>query len=299
MLRMEYRTPLWKILSFAYSIRRRRISSLFSKVMSIFTYFKPAEKDQLLGEALQSATGDVSPTQVCVARTLNAEIQESLKPKTRQRYSEKIKQTVGFHANKHGVTAARKWAVQHYRGFQFKRETVRDWKQKYKKMYIERGSVEPSSVNFKSPGRPSMISEELATEIRVILQNLRTAGCGISRKTVIAVGEGVLSAKSPDLLRKNGGTVSLSIKWARGILTSLNWSKRRGTTAKREMNPALYEELSFTWKKNIATLVLDHKIPDDLIFNLDQTPLAYVCASKTTMAPRGASTVRSIFLAIP
>lgn len=261
--------------------------------MSIFSYFKPAEKgDPLFGEALQSTTGDVSATQVCAARELNAMMQESENPRKRQSYTEKLKQTVGFHANKHGVAAARKWATEHYRGFEFKRETVRDWKQKYKKKYVEKGFVETSSVNFKKPGRPSMLSEELTTEIKVILQNLRTAGCGISRKTVIAVGEGVLLAKCPDRLRKNGGSVSLTIKWARGILKSLDWSKRRGTTAKREMNPALYEELSFTWKKNIATLVLDHQIPEELIFNLDQTPLAYVSASKTTMAPRGANTVR-------
>ena len=131
-----------------------------------------------------------------------------------------------------------------------------------------------------------MVSPELLVEIKTILQNLRTAGCSISRKTVISVGNGVLDAKCPEMLRKNGGPISLTTKWARGIIKSMDWTKRRGTTAKREMNSALYDELSFSWKKDIASLILQHDIPEELIFNLDQTPLALVAAPKSTLAPR-------------
>ena len=49
----------------------------------------------------------------------------------------------------------------------------------------------------------------------------------------------------------------------------MNWIKRRGTTAKRTMNPALYDELTFTWKKKIAEKVFEHKIHNDLILNFD------------------------------
>ena len=40
-----------------------------------------------------------------------------------------------------------------------------------------------------------MLSDELTTVIKAILQNLRTAGCSISRKVVISVENGVLQAK--------------------------------------------------------------------------------------------------------
>ena len=40
----------------------------------------------------------------------------------------------------------------------------------------------------------------------------------------------------PRKVGKNGGSVTLSTKWAQGILKSLYWVKRHGTTAKREMN---------------------------------------------------------------
>ena len=41
-------------------------------------------------------------------------------------------------------------------------------------------------------------------------------------------------------------------KWARGVLKSLDWVKRCYTTAKREMNPTLYEELTCNfWAQNL------------------------------------------------
>ena len=43
-------------------------------------------------------------------------------------------------------------------------------------------------------------------------------------------------------------SITLTTKWARGLLKSLDWVKRHYTTAKKEMNPALYEELTFFWR---------------------------------------------------
>ena len=61
--------------------------------------------------------------------------------------------------------------------------------------------------------------------------------------------------------------------------------------AKRTMNPALYDELSFSWKKDIANLILQHNIPEERILNLDQTPPGFTSASKVTFAPMGAKKV--------
>ena len=260
--------------------------------MSILSYFKPANNESLFGEALHTSNGEVSSIQVCVARELNATMQDGETKKKRQIVPAKVKQEVGFYANKYGIPAARKWASDQYKNFEFKRETVRDWKKVYFQKYVNNEASSSSvEVVFKCSGRPGMIDSEMTTDIKSILQNLRTAGCAISRKTTIAVGTGVLQSKCPEVLAKNGGSINLTTKWARGILKSMEWSKRRGTTAKREMNPALYNELTFSWKIDIANLVVQHSIPEELIFNLDQTPLALVSASKVTMAPTGSHTV--------
>ena len=140
-------------------------------------------------------------------------------------------------------------------------------------------------------GTPALISEELSTEIKQILSNLRVAGCLISRKVVISVGNSVLASRCLEKMSRNGGKINLTVKWARGILKSMKWVKRRGTTAKRTMNPALYDKLAFTWKKKIAEKAFEHKIHNDLILNFDQTPLGFTCPAKTTFTEKNAETV--------
>ena len=136
-----------------------------------------------------------------------------------------------------------------------------------------------------------MLSDVLMTEIKLILTDLRIAGCAISRKVVISVGNGVLACKCPERLAINGGSITLSIKWAQNLLKSMNWSRRKGTTGKRAMNPSLHEELCFTWKKKIAELVFENKMHRSLILNFDQTPLGFTSPSKVTFTEKNSQNV--------
>ena len=102
-------------------------------------------------------------------------------------------------------------------------------------------------------GRPSKMSDELTTEVKSIPHNLRVGVGAVTRKTVIGrIGNRVLKAKSPEMLEENGRSITLTTKWARGVLKSLDWVKRRYRTAKSEMNPVLYKELTFSWKRKIT-----------------------------------------------
>ena len=213
----------------------------------------------------------------------------------RQTIPEKIKKEVAYRAWKYGIPEARKWGDKKYPEYKFKRETVRDWKFKYEKYCKENYlavSANSSQSLFTMPrGKPALISEELSSEIKQILSNLRVAGCSISRKVVISVGNGVLATRCPEKMSRNGGKISLTVKWARDILKLMNWVKRRGATAKRTMNPALYDVLAFTWKKKIAEKVFEHKIHNDLILNFDQTPIGFTCPAITTFTEKNAEIV--------
>ena len=127
-----------------------------------------------------------------------------------------------------------------------------------------------------------MVSDELVTEIKVILHNLRASGGVITQKTVIATGNEVLISRYPEKLTKNSGSVILTTKWARGILKSLDWIKRRVATAKRKMNPALYDKFPFTWKKKIADATFEHSIHNEMILNFDQTLLGFTAPNRAT-----------------
>ena len=126
---------------------------------------------------------------------------------------------------------------------------------KNQKNFESQEGVELFTVPRK--GHPSMVSDELLTEIKAILHMLHVSGEVISRKTVIAIGNWILSSRCPEKWTKNGGSVTLTTIWAWEILKSLDWVKRRGTIAKREMNLALYEKLTFTWKTKIAVAIFE------------------------------------------
>ena len=61
------------------------------------------------------------------------------------------------------------------------------------------------------------------------------------------------------MLEENDRSITVTTKWARGVLKSLDWVKRRYTTVKKEMNPALYKELTFSWKKKSQMQFLSTK----------------------------------------
>ena len=63
-----------------------------------------------------------------------------------------------------------------------------------------------------------MVTDELVTEIKAILHNLRVSGGTNSPKTVIAMGNRLLSSRYPERFIKNDERVTLPTKWALGIL---------------------------------------------------------------------------------
>ena len=64
------------------------------------------------------------------------------------------------------------------------------------------------------------------------LKNLQITGCAISRKTVVSVGNGMLGNSKKWWQNK---PISQMVK----KYSHIKWVKRRGTTAKGAINPAL------------------------------------------------------------
>ena len=119
----------------------------------------------------------------------------------------------------------------------------------------------------------------------------RLTGGVISQKMVTAIGNGVIKANLPSSLKKCGGHIELTDSWARHVLESMKWTKRKGTTGRVEPSQQFLDEEKLTFQRNISTIIEDHDIPKDLILNLDQTPLSYVSPGKYTFNPKGAKTV--------
>ena len=128
-------------------------------------------------------------------------------------------------------------------------------------------------------------------KIKDIIVGLRLAGTAISRKIVIVIATGVIKANDSNILRESGGSLELIESWARSVLKSMDWMKRKGTTGKVEPCSKFLEEETFTFQRAIATAVSDHHIPMELVLNLDQTPMSYVLPGKYTFDLKGSRTV--------
>ena len=79
-----------------------------------------------------------------------------------------------------------------------------------------------------SSSRPNLLTEDTLKKVKDIIIGTRAAGGVISRRMVIAIGIGVVKANDPNILKEYGGQVELTEGWARGVLSTLNWTKRKG-----------------------------------------------------------------------
>ena len=57
------------------------------------------------------------------------------------------------------------------------------------------------------------------------------------------------------------------------------------------MNPVLYEELTFSWKRKIANAIFEHKIQKEMILNFDETALGFTAPNKSTFTGKGVHSV--------
>ena len=67
----------------------------------------------------------------------------------------------------------------------------------------------------------------------------------------MAIGNAVVKSNNPKLVKENGGLLQLMEDWAGGVLKSMNWVKRKGTTEKIEPSQQFLLEEKLTFKKKI------------------------------------------------
>ena len=173
-----------------------------------------------------------------------------------------------------------------YPQYTFVRTSVNNWKKK-----IENDKKQNIVTVVAKKGRPNLSDDETLAKVRDGITGTRLTGGVISRKMVIAIGNGVIKANSPSSLKKYGGHIELTDGWARHVLESMKWAKRKGTTGRVVPSQQFVDEGKLTFQRNISTIIEDHDIPKDLILNLNQTPFSYDSPGKYTFNPKGAKTV--------
>ena len=128
-------------------------------------------------------------------------------------------------------------------------------------------------------------------KIKEAIIGIRLTGVAISPKMVISIGNGELKANDPKSLSEFGAGITLTDNWARVVLKSMDWIKRKTTIEKIEPTAHFLAEEQFAFQRVTSTVVYNHDIPADLIINLDQTPLSYVSPGKCKFSFKGAKNV--------
>ena len=85
--------------------------------------------------------------------------------------------------------------------------------------------------------------------------------------------------------------MELTNRWARGILSDMNWCKRKGTTGKVDPFPQFLAAEKFTFQRAISSVISIHDIPSYLVLNIDQTPLSYISPGKYSFSFKGSKHV--------
>ena len=270
---------------------RTAVPNIEMDKMDLRNYFKrkskndleePMKKKQKTKELITSAVGMSNAGELQI---VSDEVSKAVRPTKHQKIPESIRKEVASHALKFGTKSAiTKFAKKYETAYEFHRTTVNSWKNALKK----KSKSVPVCGKI---GRPNMVEDVILEKIKDIIIGTRAAGTVISRRIAIAIGKGVIKANNPQLLTEYGGSITLTENWARGLLSSMNWVKRKGTTGKIEPSAKFLQEEKFTFQRQISEIADRHNIPPEMILNLDQTPLAYVSPGKFTFAQAGSTTV--------
>ncbi|KAL3700331.1 hypothetical protein R1sor_018353 [Riccia sorocarpa] len=160
----------------------------------------------------------------------------------------------------------------------------------------------PPDVHTKLQRGPGKLGEwgpsawasapDLEGRFMELIHAQRESGVIINSTVVQYLLRGFLLAHNPEILIEKGGPFSCSLRWIRNWLQiRMGWSFRSGTTKASKL-PLDYEEQGRRMTLRIAFLVAAHRVPEELVVNMDQTGIRLLAISnERTYALKGSRDV--------
>ena len=163
----------------------------------------------------------------------------------------------------------------------FPSTTVREIIKNCKEAKVENG--ERREFSRKNRGAKTLLSYELDDRVLPMTKNMRQAGCVINYNIAMAIGKWIVLANDRTLVKENGGSLNLDFPWCQSIFRKIGFTKRLATTAKQPVSPDFLKEMGFFFHTAIKEFIDGYHIPDDLLININQTPLPFIILSKYSM----------------
>ena len=145
----------------------------------------------------------------------------------------------------------------------------------------------------KKRGRPLLLGEELARQVRAYLTSFRENGAVVNTAIAIGCAKGIVKSRDSNLLSCNGGHISLTKSWSKNLLRRMGYVKRRAST-KAKVTVQKFDEVKTQFLLDIKAVVEIDEVPFELIINWEQTGIHYVPVSPWTMEKEGSKRVEII-----
>ena len=85
-------------------------------------------------------------------------------------------------------------------------------------------------------GRPLLLGEDLESQVKQFILELREHGSPVSSEVVVTAAKGIVEAKDPTLLIENGGAINITKDWGRDCL--VGWDLLNANVPRRQRKQA-------------------------------------------------------------
>ena len=204
-------------------------------------------------------------------------------------YTPKERAKIGEYAAVYGATNA----ARHFSGI-FTRDVNESTARRLKSEYLQqlrekrKNGKDPvvTELVTKEKGRPLMLGIEMDKAVQEYISSLRVTSGVVNTAIVMGAAEGIVSARDASKLVSHGGHIDINKGWAKSFLKRMGYVKRKASNAGK-VPAAEFENLKEVFLADIAAETLMNDIPDELIFNWDQTGLHMVPTGEWTMHKSG------------
>ena len=88
--------------------------------------------------------------------------------------------------------------------------------------------------------------------------------------------KGTVLGNDQTSLKENGVSLNSDFLWCQSIFWRISFTKRQATTEQQPVSPGFLKEMGFSFHRVIKGVVDVYDILDDLVINIDQTPLSFI-----------------------
>jgi hypothetical protein len=145
-------------------------------------------------------------------------------------------------------------------------------------------------IPLQKRGRPLLTGEVLDGHAKKYIRCVRESGGVITSSIVVAAGNAIVKKHDSSLLAECGSNLTNTKTWAQSLLYRMQFVQRKSCSTKK-MAVLNYDEVKDQFLKDIRVIVSMEDIPNELIFNWNNTAIQIVPCSSWTFDKKGSKKV--------